>query len=174
MKSKGKGLIPNKAMLSRVSYLFQAATYLTTLQQPHANLDAEPLKHRSSNDEIDNVTDSEDSEQGLSESRAQLQIVSRHLISDLRAVSLKAQIRISPTLKHTICKNCDTLLFNGSTCTNEVENKSKGGKKPWSDILVRKCNTCGLARRYPVGAERQKKRPQRSNHNIEEVRESDW
>jgi ribonuclease P protein subunit RPR2 len=65
-------------------------------------------------------------------------------------------------MKHSICKNCDTMLIDGSTCTNEVENKSKGGKKRWADVLVRKCNTCGLEKRFPIGAERQKRRPHRT------------
>ena len=151
VKSKGAGKPPNKAMHSRVSYLYQAATYLATIEPAPSNV------------QIKNVTRSTNTEiKTSSESETQLQPASRRLVSDLRDVSLQAQLRMSPTMKHSICKNCDTLLIDGSTCTSEVENKSKGGKKPWADILLRRCNTCGLARRYPMAAERQKRRPQRS------------
>jgi ribonuclease P protein subunit RPR2 len=57
------------------------------------------------------------------------------------------------------------MLIYGSTCTNEVENKSKDGKKPWADVLVRRCATCGLEKRFPVAAKRQKRRSQRSLPN---------
>ncbi|RYP05947.1 hypothetical protein DL765_009671 [Monosporascus sp. GIB2] len=62
-------------------------------------------------------------------------------------------------MKHTICKYCDTLLVEGDTSTSFVENQSKGGKKPWADVLVVKCNTCGGLKRFPVQAPRQKRRP---------------
>jgi ribonuclease P protein subunit RPR2 len=73
-------------------------------------------------------------------------------------------------MKHSICKNCDTMLTDGSTCSIEVENKSKGGKKPWADVLVRKCNTCGFTRRYPMAAKRQKrkKKPHRGQDEANE------
>jgi ribonuclease P protein subunit RPR2 len=163
MKSKGAGNVPNKTMYSRVSYLYQAATFLATQQQPHSKAEANSLTDRGSSTQVCDATYTAKAEmQAHSNSETTLQPASRRLISDLRAVSLKTQMRMSPAMKHAICKNCDTLLIDGSTCTSEVENQSKGGKKQWADILVRRCKTCGLARRYPVAAERQKRRPQRS------------
>jgi len=38
----------------------------------------------------------------------------------------------------------------GTTCTHRVENKSKGGKKKWADVLVVECQ-CGMVKRFPVG-----------------------
>lgn len=157
LKSKG-AIVPNKAMHSRASYLYQAATYLATQQQTHSNAATES----STTPAQDTTNAAKVDLQATSESKALLQSASRRLVSDLGAVSLKAQMRMAPAMKHSICKNCDTLLVDGSTCTNEIENKSKGGKKPWADTLVRKCNTCGSAKRYPVGTERQKRRPWRS------------
>lgn len=90
-----------------------------------------------------------------------LRPASRRLVSELRDVSLKMQLRMSPAMKHSICKNCNTLLLDGSTCSTEVENKSKDGKKLWADVLVRKCIVCGLAKRFPLAARRQKRRPYR-------------
>lgn len=153
--AKAKTGVPNKALHSRVSYLYQAAAYLATQQQHSKTLtkDSQPadLKYEAmANLKVKNISDQSP------------HAAARHLISDLRAVSLKVQLRISPAMKHSICKNCDTMLINGTTCSSEVENRSKGGRKPWADVLVQKCNTCGSARRYPIGAERQKRRPHRS------------
>ncbi|KAI0019889.1 hypothetical protein F4780DRAFT_780013 [Xylariomycetidae sp. FL0641] len=47
------------------------------------------------------------------------------------------------------------------TSSSVVENKSKGGKKPWADVLVITCHTCQGVKRYPVQAARQKRRPVR-------------
>lgn len=173
VKSKGAGNVPNKAMHSRASYLYQAATYLATQQQPHSKATAESQTDRGSIAQVYGVTNTKAEMQAPSESGALLQPASRRLISDLRAVSLKAQMRMSPAMKQAMCKNCDTLLVDGSTCTSEVENKSNGGKKPWADILVRRCNTCGSVKRHPVAAERQKRRPWRSAENTQEVRVSE-
>ncbi|KAE8450281.1 hypothetical protein EG329_006709 [Mollisiaceae sp. DMI_Dod_QoI] len=149
---KGNGKVPNKALYSRMSFLYQAATYLAN-QPQHS--EAAGNNERSTNQ------GHAEAAQSPAEFVEAPNSLSRHLTFDLRSVSLKAQLRISPEMKHAICKNCDTVLIDGPTCTNEVENKSKGGKKPWADILVRKCNTCGAAKRYPLAAARQKRRPMR-------------
>ncbi|KAN0119532.1 Rpr2 domain containing protein [Hyaloscypha variabilis] len=144
----GAGSVPNKALHSRVSYLYQAAAYLATQQQHSRTSESQDVQLTTST--------------ANSPAKSPLQPASRHMISNLRAVSRKLLIRISPAMKHSICKNCDTMLIDGTTCTNEVENKSRGGKKRWADVLVRKCNTCGFEKRFPIGAERQKRRPKRS------------
>jgi ribonuclease P protein subunit RPR2 len=141
--SKETGNIPNKILHCRASYLYQAATYLAT-QKRHSKALASPATTAANNSQLS--------------SKSVFDPASRRLVSDLRSISLKAQIRMSPAMKHSICKNCDTMLTDGSTCSIEIENKSKGGKKSWADVLVRKCNICGFTRRYPMAAERQKRK----------------
>jgi ribonuclease P protein subunit RPR2 len=151
---------PQKAMHSRVSYLYQVAAHLETHQQQ--------LHHRDRQVEIVHP-DPEQSVENLQSSPVSkiyphddAKNISRRLVSELRSIALKAQLRISPEMKHSICKNCDTLLVNGSTLTSQIENKSKAGKKPWADVLVRKCTICGHETRTPVALQRQKRRPERS------------
>ena len=148
---KKAGSIPNKSLHSRVSYLYQAATYLATQQQ-----------HSKENSSTDTRSEASSMTELEPNSGSSLQPAARHLVSDLRNVSLKVQIRMSPDMKHSICKICSTVLIDGSSCTSEVENKSKGGKKPWADVLVRRCNACGSAKRFPMTAARQKRRPHRT------------
>jgi ribonuclease P protein subunit RPR2 len=149
---------PNKALHSRVSYLYQAAAFLSTRQlnfSETAGSDIVEPKRNSANTD-DNGTKTSVSQNVLGPGSLSL---SRKLLADLRSVSLKAQIRLSPTIKHSICKRCDTMLIEGSTCTSGIENQSKHGRKPWADVLVRTCSSCGSQRRFPVTAERQKRRP---------------
>ncbi|KAG4442802.1 hypothetical protein IFR05_001683 [Cadophora sp. M221] len=150
--------VPNKALYSRVSYLYQAAAYMAT-QQPHSPI-VESRTTANGEGKCEGATEAI-SEESRHCRPPLSQPASRRLVSDLRAVSHKVLMRMSPAMKHSLCKNCDTMMIDGSTCTSEIENMSRGGKKPWADILVRRCNTCGLAKRFPLAAERQKRRPQR-------------
>jgi ribonuclease P protein subunit RPR2 len=151
--SNKAGIIPNKVLYSRISYLHQAASYLAT-QQQHSSGEYEQITSLETQSGKENEV--------KSCSTKTLQPMSRQLISDVRNVSQKTKIQMSPAKKSSICKYCDTVLIEGSTCSSEVENKSKGGKKPWADVFVRKCNTCGLSKRVPMAKDRQKRRPNRS------------
>lgn len=147
--------VPHRALCSRISYLYQAAAYLATQAQPAPS----PPVIAPNNDakSLSPETSGPPTNPDLQHAHA----LPRKMISDLRDVSLKMQIRLSPAMKHTMCKRCDTLLVDGATSTTEVENKSKGGKKPWADVVVRKCCNCGCERRYPANTDRQTRRPHR-------------
>lgn len=156
--AKAKPLnVPHKALHSRVSYLYQAAAYLATLEPPSTATHVHEAEGHQQEVGHEDGQHTARSEPQLASS----QVLSRQLLSDLRCVSQKMQIRLSPAMKHAICKRCDTMLLEGSTCTAKVENKSKNGKKPWADVLVRICSNCGCERRFPVNADRQPRRPYR-------------
>ncbi len=157
--SKGTHSVPNKALHSRVSYLYQAAAYFATEQQHSGIVAGTTTSLTIQNDKLAIAT----ADASTEDARPSFKPVSRRLISDLRSVSLKVQIRMSPAMKHSICKSCDTMLIDGSTCTANVENRSRGGKKPWADVLVRKCNACGLEKRFPLAVEKQKRQSQRQS-----------
>ncbi|KAI1077030.1 Rpr2-domain-containing protein [Whalleya microplaca] len=150
-KSKTTGSVSNRPIYSRISYLYQAATYLGT----------HPQQEGSNNTTQDSKRENESQDEHASSTTLTKRALSRRLLTDLRASSLKTQIRLSPAVKHTICKFCDSLLIEGETSSSTVENKSKGAKKPWADVLAIKCNTCGGVKRFPVQTARQKRRPVR-------------
>ncbi|KAH8662191.1 RNAse P Rpr2/Rpp21/SNM1 subunit domain-containing protein [Xylariales sp. PMI_506] len=174
-KPRQVGSVPNRPIYSRISFLYQAAAYLANVsstnitQQHEGQIRAEEsgtnpgyqatISHKKA------TTAATTSTTTAAETKAVhiKQAVSRRLCTEMRAASLKTQIRLSPAIKHTICKFCDTLLIEGETCTSVVENPSKGRKKPWADLLVITCNTCNRVRRYPVNTPRQKRRPVRSS-----------
>lgn len=149
-KAKNNGGVQNRALYSRVSFLQQAATFLSTSstrQQPPP--DSKPAATTTSTTE------------STADDCPHLQGMARRLVTHLRSVSLKSRIRLAPAVKQTICKFCDSVLSEGQSCTSTVENRSRGGKKPWADVLVRKCHTCGRERRYPISAPRPKRKTQR-------------
>lgn len=161
--TKGVSKIPNKVLYSRISYLYQAANYFAIQNNESQN---QQIKETTSKSSAEGVMNDE-SKVGANLITGPYQPLSRRLITDLRSVSMKGTMRMSPDMKHSICKNCQTLLMEGTTCTVQIENQSKGGKKPWADVLVRKCNTCDLEKRFPLAAKRQPRRPRRSNQEAQ-------
>jgi ribonuclease P protein subunit RPR2 len=152
--NKTGGGVQNKAIYSRISFLQQAATFLSTQRQTHGS--------HVTGASIGAPSDSARLPAPDGPTSVPLQGMSRRLATDLRSVSLKTRIRLKPAVKQAICKFCDSVLIEGESCTSTVENKSKGGNKPWADVLVRACHTCGRERRYPVSASRPKRKTGRA------------
>ena len=164
---------PNQKYLhSRISYLYQAATHLASAANDRESISAEVAMEKVV--DVENVDDSQRAIAPAADNRIHVtptdvnldhpflsvpiySTLSRRLVAQLRAVSLKSQIRLSPAMKRSICKHCDILLVPGPTTINRLENRSRGGKKPWADVLVMTCKACGMEKRFPVGARHQPK-----------------
>ncbi|KAL1840610.1 hypothetical protein VTJ49DRAFT_297 [Mycothermus thermophilus] len=158
-KGKGSNAVQNRAIYSRLSFLQQAAVMLSTLgSSPSSDIndDSKPTDGPSSSSSQPCPTSNDP------RAEKSLDALSRRLTTDLRAVSLKTRIRLQPAVKQTMCKFCDSVLIEGQSCTSAVENRSKGARKPWADVLVRRCHTCGRERRYPVSAPRPKRKTERN------------
>ena len=84
-----------------------------------------------------------------------------YLISHLRQVALRSQIRLTPAVKHASCRTCHAVLIEGRRSRKFVENLSRGGKKPHADVLVVECLACGTKKRFPTGAKRQTRKAER-------------
>ncbi|KAF2839794.1 Rpr2-domain-containing protein [Patellaria atrata CBS 101060] len=141
--------VPNRHLNARISYLHQAASYLEAIQSPI-------LKHQGYGVQSSSVTDIQSViEPQQTTSAVQLKPLSsglhRYYLATARITARKAVVRISPSVKRTMCKRCDTLLVPGKTSRLRIENASKGGSKPWADVLVVECLECGMLKRFPVG-----------------------
>jgi ribonuclease P protein subunit RPR2 len=140
-KSKKAGNGPHqKHLRSRIAYLAQAARHLATATPS-------PPKYSAQGD----LEAKAGTSQGSVKSSQTAYTHSRHLLSHLRTVSQKAQIRLSPDLKHSFCRRCDSLLIGGVTSDETIANASRNKRKPWADVLVRTCQTCGATTRFPLG-----------------------
>ncbi|KAF5667971.1 rnase p rpr2 rpp21 subunit [Fusarium heterosporum] len=162
-KIKEQKSVQNRTIYSRASYLYQAASYLAKQQSPNCQ---DVLSKSSTTGQEHSASAPTKNEQKA------LANMSRQAISGLRGVTQKAQIRLSPAMKQTICKYCDTLQIEGDTCTSIIENASKGGRKPWADVLNIKCKTCGNVKRYPVSAPRQKRKALRNSSHQQGIEDS--
>lgn len=175
-KDKGKG--QNRHLRARISYLQQAAAYLTEQQLQDTKTGSAPppppqtervAKGTTSVDTLaptdgnagkPNEQPSVDNE-GRPKSDTQLLQrggLAHHVSSHLRQVALKSQIRLCLSTKHSTCKTCDAVLIEGRTCRRYTENSSRAARKPHADVLVIECTACGTQKRFPVGAKRQKRK----------------
>ncbi|TKA78494.1 hypothetical protein B0A55_01969 [Friedmanniomyces simplex] len=188
-KDKTKSGVSNRHLHARISYLQQAATYLTvqgrtTSQAQLAYQTASdgptnehpnppPTKQPVSTDGP--VESSDEMAHGRSVIRAPdptkretgLYLppsggLPLHLASHLKQIARKAQIRLHTSVKHALCPTCSTVLVEGETCTKRMENLSRGGRKPHADVLVVECTVCGAGKTVPVGAARQKRKGERA------------
>ena len=141
----GNSTVPHKHLHSRLSYLHQAAAFLATTD--HSNSSLAPISRTAKR------SNENDSQTSFEASR---------LLTHLRGVSRKSQIRLDPLVKRSICKRCDTLLIPGSTSSELIVNRSKDGQKPWADLFEIRCNKCGTIKRFPVGKNHEKNNQEKS------------
>ncbi|KAJ5376858.1 hypothetical protein N7509_013744 [Penicillium cosmopolitanum] len=98
------------------------------------------------------VVDLETSIQSCETSKKPLANISRVYISHMRGVSLKTLTRLPIPTKRSFCKRCETPLGSG-----EIQNASRGRKKPWADVKVIRCLVCGTEKRFPMTGRKSKK-----------------
>ncbi|GAB7332073.1 hypothetical protein MBLNU13_g03962t1 [Cladosporium sp. NU13] len=174
-KEKAKKGVPNKHLHARIAYLDRAVNYLSTqsLAQSHngiKKIDTEELQDQHQPTTVLPGTLAIDAAHSVANKKPSPghpntvafnpppSGLPLQLNAHLRSVAQKAQIRLTQDLKHAICKICCSPLIEGETCIRSTENLSKGGRKPWADVLVLKCCACGACKRFPVGAKKQKRK----------------
>lgn len=196
-KSEKGAAITQKHIHSRISYLYQAAIYLSNTdiraekeavkrrtadkaallkagqsEEPFSSV--EGLKGHGTSIKVDG-SDLKSSNPPL-ESQRQPEAIPRsssltqthHLLASMRSISQKSQIRLSQSIKRSVCRRCNGLLMLNSTA--ELENLSQGGRRAWADVLVVRCSECGFVKRYPVGmGEGQNRRTKRGATPNEKV-----
>ncbi|KAK6205033.1 RNAse P Rpr2/Rpp21/SNM1 subunit domain-containing protein [Scheffersomyces amazonensis] len=86
-------------------------------------------------------------------SSSKYNILSRGYARNLDLVAKKTVIKLTPALKRSLCKKCNTFLIPGLTLTVFIENESKS-KASHNDVLVHQCLYCHSKKRFPIGSNR--------------------
>ncbi|OJJ43080.1 hypothetical protein ASPZODRAFT_19778 [Penicilliopsis zonata CBS 506.65] len=152
---------------ARLEYLHKAAAYL----QGAAVSPNLPTTESSSNEQEGNQTLQASPSTNLQPSqtnalnrkiaKSPLVHLSQQYISHMRGVSLKTQLRLPIPVKRSFCKRCGMILTSGVNSVQELRNESKNSKKPWANVLVIRCMTCGTEKRFPQTPNRGKKLSER-------------
>lgn len=189
--NKGGSSNAQKHLHSRVSYLYRAASYLASRsagkQAEEQNLSEQAVPESTGNQEKQEkpspsaggnvVTPLKESTIGPAKQTASQsgsfsvcdEASVRLMLSHVKRISRKSQLRLSSSMKQSICKRCHVLLVNGRNATQRVENLSRGGKKPWATVLVVTCNACEAAKHFPLGAKRPPKKKDRSGKGTDRI-----
>ncbi|KAI0709542.1 RNAse P Rpr2/Rpp21/SNM1 subunit domain-containing protein [Cerioporus squamosus] len=97
--------VANRDIIQRINFLYQASTYLNTISPPAASSSstapAQPPKGKSKKKNTIRHP----------KSTAEL---SRCYVGSMRIVGQKAMVKMDPSIKRTLCKQCDTVLTPGS------------------------------------------------------------
>ena len=176
-KGKKDARTTRKPVDARVSYLYQAAKYFAGVKlddqsnvtgpelDPLENYristtptpGATPIGGMDVNDKSAETSKEESPEFSSTYDESNI----RTMLSHLRGISRKGATSVPSTIKHSVCKRCHLLLIDGWNSSKQLENKSRGGKKPWADVLTVTCHACGTAKRFPLGAKRQARKKDR-------------
>lgn len=165
---------------ARLDYLYQAAVYLQGKSTEHKKHSTAPAVHGNRNNQSAENQTSPDGAGSQSEADIKqktcsvsqqtankpLENLSRTCVLHLRDVAMKTQIRLPVDLKRSLCKRCATVLTPEVTCSREIRNESRGGKKPGANVLIVRCLSCGAEKRFPQTDKRAKKLVQRRNEAI--------
>lgn len=146
---------------ARIAYLNKIATFIATQQ---ASRPADKHEAKKCDDVAETTEIAKPRSGPLSMSDSGMPFL---LGSHLRAVSRKGQIMLSKDVKRAFCKVCNGPLVPGLTSSERLENASKHGKKPWAEVNILNCSTCGADKRYPIGARRQLKKSLRLTQKTE-------
>ncbi|KAJ3442905.1 ribonuclease p protein subunit p21 [Anaeramoeba flamelloides] len=87
--------------------------------------------------------------------------LSRFYIQQMKKVAQKKVLRISPEVKQTFCKGCNTLLIPGMSSTQRVRSKRQ------QHVVIR-CLVCGLTKRFNCNntqKKNHKKKKEKNNNN---------
>lgn len=146
-KSKNASL-PQKNVHLRLAFLHQAASHLVDRMQND--------RHQ--------IPRTEDNDAPVSKTLLGVSVTQpRYLVNQMKGVGRKSVIRLHKHTKRSVCKRCDELLVDGKNAVREVENKSRNQSKPWADVHVVKCLTCGTSKRFPIGADCLNQKPKRGS-----------
>jgi ribonuclease P protein subunit RPR2 len=131
---------------ARLAFLQRAAKVLEEQQHAGGN------DQQSAQGSLTNVERENEATAGLFDSKSNA--LARELSSHTTSIMRKTKLRITPEIKRTICKKCSSKLIEGHSSVSEMENNSRDGKKPWADVLLVTCLSCGMEKRFPKGQTR--------------------
>ncbi len=176
IKPGNGGGVRQKHLHSRISYLYQAAVYLSNTEtkadirgpKTYQDDNAGPVErvqtegeqspagrfrgHRTSSEAQKSKAKTSDGRLAPQKELEPIHGSSKQihqLLASMRSISQKSQISLSQSIKRSVCRRCNGLLTMNSKA--ELENLSRGGRSPCADVLVIRCCQCGLVKRYPVG-----------------------
>ncbi|KAJ2812759.1 Ribonuclease P protein subunit p21 [Coemansia furcata] len=139
-RGRGAGNLPNREAFERMNFLLQSAQFYATLPTtatPTATMaPVATAKGKESDDSTTHDSGSSSSSGAPPQISATMMPLARFYAKEMRLVSRKSVLRMSPHIKRGICKACLTPLIPGISSMTRV----KGQKR--SRRVITTCNYC--------------------------------
>ncbi|PIL35962.1 hypothetical protein GSI_01622 [Ganoderma sinense ZZ0214-1] len=123
--------VQNRDIIQRLNFLYQASTYVNSIAPP---LDGSISPRRGPKKKKNTIRHPKDSAE-----------LSRCYVGTMRIIGQKTMVRMDPTLKRTLCKQCDTVLLPGSTASVRI--RTSGSHR---QVVTYTCLACRSSRRIPA------------------------
>jgi len=146
--------VTNRDILQRLNFLYQASTYLNSLQ-------AGPSRTPQSKAPVDRSTDAvhdiaspgttasskkdKRREQNRRRHPTTYTDLSRSYVQSMKTIGTKTNVRMDPSVKRTLCKGCNIVLVPGSTAAVRIKSSSAHGH-----VMTYSCLLCNHVRRIPA------------------------
>ncbi|KAJ2058636.1 Ribonuclease P protein subunit p21 [Coemansia sp. S146] len=148
-RGRGAGNLPNREAFERMNFLLQSAQFYATLPTTNAAAAVTAVATAKGKESDDSTTLDNDSSGGGSsgtppQTSATMMPLARFYAKEMRLVSRKSVLRMSPHVKRSMCKVCLTPLLPGISSMTRV----KGQKR--SRRVITTCNYCQAQNRLFV------------------------
>ncbi|KAH8119363.1 Rpr2-domain-containing protein [Phellopilus nigrolimitatus] len=155
--------IPNRDIIQRLNFLYQASTYLNGLgaSQPQAGPSNAPpeaakndkgAKQEGSEKLQENADDgtqkgikSSDTRKRPGKRKATAHDLARSYVKSMKIIGQKTNVKMDPSVKRTLCKGCNTVLMPGVTAKVRVKPLPSHGH-----AVNYTCINCSTSRRIPA------------------------
>ncbi|KZT71820.1 Rpr2-domain-containing protein [Daedalea quercina L-15889] len=134
--------VTNRDILQRLNFLYQASAYLNTIAPHAATL---PPKHGVPEPSRSQHLAEKHELRRKRRHPASTSDLSRNYVATMKAISQKATVKMDPTIKRTICQNCNTVLVPGVTEKVRVR-----GCRVHGNVVRHGCMACGFVRKIPA------------------------
>ncbi|GJJ06250.1 hypothetical protein Clacol_000441 [Clathrus columnatus] len=143
--------IPNREAFQRMNFLFQASTYLNSVDASHHGGSQGESSNGGNDRKAGRMTVGEASSRANGErcknrKSAMLSDLSAGYIQDLRTIGNKNVLRIDPSVKRKLCKACNTVLIPGTTASVRI----KSGRNKLVKKVIYTCLHCNACRSIPA------------------------
>ncbi|PFH45711.1 hypothetical protein AMATHDRAFT_158121 [Amanita thiersii Skay4041] len=130
------GSVPNRDIIQRMNFLYQASVYLSYLSQ-----DCPPAC------EEDGEKNAAGGSSGVSRRTVTAHDLAKVYTRTMTAVGKKATVKIDPAIKRTICKGCQSVEVPGLTLSIRTKKSKSHGR-----CVEYRCTSCDRIRRFPAPA----------------------
>ncbi|KAL5523807.1 hypothetical protein ACEPAG_7980 [Sanghuangporus baumii] len=149
--------IPNRDIMQRLNFLYQASSYLNGLGVVHSTSGPSNVAVHSKTEDVEDRTGKERPSSAKTKEmtygmrkwsgqrKATAYDLARSYVKSMKVIGQKTNVKMDPSVKRTMCKGCNMLLMPGVTAKVRVKPLPSHGH-----AVSYTCMNCSFSRRIPA------------------------